>query len=64
MIQVRAYTYRGRAGWRISGRPPGDNRAVSIFTVTRESADHIARKVRAGESIDLADFGYKVAPID
>lgn len=56
MIQVRTYTYRGKDGYCISGRTSGDSRRVSIFTESRSSADHIARKVRAGEDINLSDF--------
>lgn len=57
-IQVRQSTYRGKAGFSITGRPNGQvgGWPVKIFTLTRDSADRIAAKVRQGQDIGLADF--------
>ena len=55
-LQIRRKTYRGKAGWLICGRPKGYVNAVSIFTLTRKSAEQIRDKVRRGEQFTLEDF--------
>jgi hypothetical protein len=54
-LAIRPSTYRGRNGYLISGRD-GRGRQVSIFTVTRASAERIRDKVRAGRRVELDDF--------
>lgn len=59
-IQIRKSTYRGVEGFKVCGKKPGQvgGHAVSIFTETRESAEHIAAKVTRGMDIELSDFTY------
>ena len=54
-LQIRRKTYRGDDGFLICGRD-GLGRSVSVFTLTRTSAERIRDKVRAGEQIEGADF--------
>lgn len=54
-IQVRMSAYRGKAGFTISGTSARGHH-VKVFTLTRTSADRIAKKLRAGEDIEIGDF--------
>jgi hypothetical protein len=54
-LQIRPSVYRDREGFSITGRD-GVGHRISIFTETRSSAEHIRRKVRAGEETTLSDF--------
>lgn len=58
MLSIRPSTYRGKQGYKISGRRPGQEGgwSVSIFTETRESAVKIKAKVKAGEPIEASDW--------
>lgn len=56
MLQIRESTYRGEDGFLICGRDAYGRRA-KVFTTTRASAEHIRRKLKAGEEIGVEDFG-------
>ena len=55
-LQIRTAVYRGQEGFTISGAKPGSTQRVKIFTKTRNSAERIRDKVKAGQEIELADF--------
>jgi hypothetical protein len=55
-LQIRKATYRGKPGFHIEGRvTPGDF-MTRVFTESRESAERIKAKLRAGEEIKTEDF--------
>lgn len=53
-IRIRPYVYRGEQGFLVSsGRAPF---GISIFTWSRDSAEHIKAKVKAGQQTNLQDY--------
>lgn len=56
-VSVRAAKYRDKSGFKIAGMD-ARGRRVSIFAETREAAEHIAKKVRGGEEVTVADFSF------
>lgn len=54
-IQVRETTHRREPGWLVCGTSPR-GKSIKIFTPDEPVAQHIARKVRAGQEIGLVDF--------
>lgn len=54
-LSIRRKVYRGREGFLVSGNVGGIF-GTSIFTETRESAEHIKAKVLRGEEITSQDF--------
>jgi len=56
--QIRKTIYRNREGYLICGGGHGMF-GCRIFTETRESAERIRDKKRAGEEILLSDFGFR-----
>ena len=54
-ISIRAYRYRGEDGFLVSGTDPQGSR-LSIWTYSRESADHIKAKKKAGQKITTEDY--------
>jgi len=55
MISIREHTYRGKDGFLICGKNARGTK-VSIFTVTRSSAERIKEKVKRFENITVKDF--------
>lgn len=56
-LRITATIYRRRPGFLISGRDTSNCR-ISIFAETRESAEYIRSKVKAGQEITFKDFSY------
>jgi hypothetical protein len=56
-VTIRESSYRGRQGFLILGRDAsGQWPGCKMFTDTRSSADHIKRKLLAGERVETEDF--------
>lgn len=57
-LRIRASTYRGEAGFTVSGRPVGERygRLTRVFVRTRIAAERIREMIRAGRQIDTAAF--------
>lgn len=59
MLTVRASTHRGKPGWLVCGKKPGDEktgRGVRIFTPYRTVALRIRDRLAQGFDITALDF--------
>lgn len=54
-IQIRKYNYHGDEGFLICGTD-SRGRKPKVFTLTRNSAERIREKLKAGVEIGLEDF--------
>lgn len=57
-LRIRAGEYRGEQGFHITGTDGRGRSGIAVFTLTRESADHIKRRLACGYQINRDDFTY------
>lgn len=56
MLTVRPSTYRGKPGWLVSGKKPGEETRVRVFALHRSAALHIRDRLTKGLHINALDF--------